>query len=479
MKTHFSDFFEIDPGVLDRYGAFNISLINDLPLFIDPFLLFNSKKPEYTQLHTTIINYLIFLRDRSSGRLDRGHLQAWYTFPEVRENWLGFCTSGNRGSGLGTIFANALHQNLSDIFRDFGNEKITQSSHLEKLCLIKEGVGRDNISDFTTNLIKEYLLNYTEKFAKKYIKANQRKRVAVERVRFNYVTETWAIGEFELPYFGNNYIILTPRDILTKDDIWINKRDLYNDYNRIPSSIPNEQLRAQIDNYFRSRLSEKPDKQEFESAVRHTALKFPELLDYYIKYKEEHGDKAQKVSLDNVSQTEQLFIKQIKQLIDVLSKQSKFYDTTYAETYDRLLFLKDVIENKDGYKLFYMKGEPIKRESDLQILFRLTWFATISDVNREVNNGRGPVDFKISRSKEDATLVEFKLASNTHLEKNLRNQVAIYEKASDTNLSIKAILYFSDEEFEKIQQIIKNLKLENASNLLLIDARPKKSASKV
>jgi hypothetical protein len=28
--------------------------------------------------------------------------------------------------------------------------------------LIKSGVGRDNISDFTTNLIKDYLLTYTE-----------------------------------------------------------------------------------------------------------------------------------------------------------------------------------------------------------------------------------------------------------------------------------------------------------------------------
>jgi len=70
------------------------------------------------------------------------------------------------------------------------------------------------------------------------------------------------------------------------------------------------------------------------------------------------------------------------------------------------LFLKDVIENKDGYRLFYVKGKPVKKEDDLQILFRLTWFATPSDVNREVNNGRGPVDYKISRGNIDKTLVE-------------------------------------------------------------------------
>ena len=47
MKIYFCDFFEIGADKLEEYGAFNISLINDLPLFIDPFLLFGSSKLEY------------------------------------------------------------------------------------------------------------------------------------------------------------------------------------------------------------------------------------------------------------------------------------------------------------------------------------------------------------------------------------------------------------------------------------------------
>ena len=41
--------------------------------------------------------------------------------------------------------------------------------------------------------------------------------------------------------------------------------------------------------------------------------------------------------------------------------------------------------------------------------------------------GRGAVDFKISRGSKDKTLVEFKLAKNTQLKRNLKNQVKIYE----------------------------------------------------
>ena len=53
---------------MDQYGALDISLINDLPVFVDPFLLFNSKKPEYQNLHNDIIKYLRFLRDKSLAK---------------------------------------------------------------------------------------------------------------------------------------------------------------------------------------------------------------------------------------------------------------------------------------------------------------------------------------------------------------------------------------------------------------------------
>jgi hypothetical protein len=45
MKIYFSDFFGVTRPALEKYGAFNISLLADPPLFVDPFLLFNSKRP--------------------------------------------------------------------------------------------------------------------------------------------------------------------------------------------------------------------------------------------------------------------------------------------------------------------------------------------------------------------------------------------------------------------------------------------------
>lgn len=158
MGTFFSDTFGLTPETVEAYGAFDVSVINDLPLFIDPFLLFHSEKDEYQALHRQIIDYLVFLRDRAAeGSVSEGLLRSWYCFPEVKQNWLGFSLVGNGGSGLGIDFARELHANLGAVFSGFGGESITESSHLEKVCLIADGVGRDSISDFVTNLIQDFL----------------------------------------------------------------------------------------------------------------------------------------------------------------------------------------------------------------------------------------------------------------------------------------------------------------------------------
>lgn len=80
-QIYFSDAFALSKELLEKYGAFDLSLINDLPLFIDTFLLFNSSDPTYQDLHAGIIAYLRFLRDEAvGGHLNDGLLEAWLTF---------------------------------------------------------------------------------------------------------------------------------------------------------------------------------------------------------------------------------------------------------------------------------------------------------------------------------------------------------------------------------------------------------------
>ncbi|MGN6252022.1 MAG: hypothetical protein ACTHNS_09455 [Marmoricola sp.] len=481
---YFSEYFKVSTEKLDTYGAFDISVVSDLPLFIDPFLLFNSEKPEYQALHEQILKYLFFLRDKAAPGLDPALIRAWYRFKEVKQNWLGFTLLGNNGSGLGQGFASLLHESLGDILRGFGNEEITASAHLEKLALIRPGVGRDNISDFATNLIKDYLLEYTQTFAKKHLAASQRDTFAVPRAAFNYATESWETRRYELPRLGSDFVLLTPSDILTRDETWICHADLVRKFSSLPEALPNEELRAQVSNYFRSRLSEKPTAKEIAEAVSRTVRVYPELIDYYIKRKEETGDQAVATSVQKVDDTYQVLNSQVRLAIADLEAKTDFYarpTNSFDEAMERVLIFKDYVENNDGYRLVNRgKGPPFSREEEVQLFFGLMWWRTEFDINREPNNGRGPVDFKVSFGARDKSLIEFKLASNTALKRNLERQVEIYEKANKTRQSIKVIVCYTAADQERVDKVLKELKLDKEASVVVIDARSdnKVSASK-
>ena len=313
--VYFSDIFNIDDSILEEYGAMNISLLNDIPLFIDPFLLYASDKEEYKQLHENILSYLVFLKEKATGLLSSEKIKRWYTFPEVKQNWLGYSESGNGGAGLGNKFAQSMSQSIRQVFANIGKETITETSHLEKVSLFRTGVGRDNISDFTCNLIKQYLLEYTQSFAKAYLSEKQCKLVSVPKVYFDYKLETWRSEQYILPYFNDDYVILTPKDILTKDETWINATEMRHRLLDITSSLPNEELRDQINDVYLKQLPNKITDKAITEAAANTILRFPQLMDYYIKIKEIERDKAKENAVDIVSEVDTVFIKNIQDKI--------------------------------------------------------------------------------------------------------------------------------------------------------------------
>ncbi len=485
MDLYFSDYFGVGSDVLEDYGAFDISVVSDLPVFVDPFLLFNSGNPVYRTLHDGMLEYLIYLRDRpDAAPLDEGVMRALYCFKEVKQNWLGFTHLGNDGAGLGPEFARALHAALGGILKDFGQETVTESSHLEKVTLVGSGVGRDNISDFTTNLIKGWLCEYSETFALKHLKPTQRKKVAVLRAVFNYDTETWATKSYILPVKDGDFILLTPEDVLTRDATWINQKDMASRLSRLPDAVSDAEQRAKMNAYLSKRLHPKMSQKAKSDLAQAFAREFPEILDVYIKIREEDGDNAISVSAQKVSDARHRYIDAIKATLSQLDAKTKFYDTpwtTYVECLARVQIFKDFIENEDGYQLFNPKGtRPPSKEKEMQLAFKLVWAGSQLDVNREVNNGRGPVDYKASMGAGDKSLIEFKLASNTKLKANLQNQVAIYEAANKTRTSVKVIVCFTRADQAKVERILRELKLTGEKSIVVIDARNdnKPSASK-
>ena len=481
----FSELFEVEKEILEEEGFVDISLLCDLPLFIDPFLIFGSQKEEYQTLNNEINKYLLFLKNKAINYdLTKGLLKSWFTFSEVSNNWLGYCKFGNKGSGLGSKFAKNLYFNLKNKLNNFGSSDILKVDHIEKLCLIDDNIGSDNISDFVVNIIKMFFLDKTQDFAQKYLKKEQCKVFKVDKVYFDYKLERWMPKQYYLPYINDEYIILTPIDMLTKDSSWLNTNDMLDRFYLIVEKIPNEQLKFEINNYLSSLYKKDMTKEEKRKRQLDVIKEFPVLIDYYLLDREDTVDEASARDIEKVLFIDETVSTIVQGIASVL-KKTHFYDyddSSYEEAKKRAYYLKRCIEDNDVYRLFYDTNGNIRftKEEDLQLLFKLVCYGVISDVNRECNNGRGPVDYKFSKSNFDKSLIEFKLAGNSKLKQNLKNQVQIYEKANDTEKSIKIILYFTEKEKERVDKILKELNLMNDESIILIDAiNNKKSASNV
>jgi hypothetical protein len=473
--VYFSDEFAIEPNVLEAYGALDISVVTDLPLFIDPFLLFNSANPTYQALHTQIIDYLRFLRSKADLTLDQHLIATWYQFGEVKQNWLGFTDGGNSGHGLGRGFAVALHGALTTLLDNLGSETATESTHLEKLALVRAGIGRDTISDFTTNLIKHFLLDYTQAFTLANVDPEQRSTFAVPRVAFNYGTESWVTRTFTLPVVGTDYVLLTPMDMLTKDDTWINRSDMLHKFDRLPDAVPDGQQRALIMNYLGRQLSAKSTEQERKEAKARTIAAFPELVDLYIKIQEDEKDKATAVSRANTDDIRGVLVDQVKLAAADLAAKTDLYDkawTSYDEARKAVTTFKHYVEHQDGYLVINRGGGvSFSNEKEVQGFFGLLLAQSRFDVNREPNNGRGPVDFKLSEGSADKSLIEFKLAKSTSLKRNLQRQLPIYEEANETRTSVTVIISYTDADEKKVNTVLTELGLAAEPSIVVIDAR--------
>ena len=495
---YFSECFNIEKQKVEDYGAIDINLVCDLPLFIDPMLIFNSQKAEYIDLHKQIVQYFHFLAKKSDYGFTDGDLTTFFDFSEIKNNWLGYSKAGNEGNGNGKEFSRFFAKHIKFSLQTHG---ISAGIHFEKTLLLFKGNGRDKISDLTTHLILDYIATYTQQFALDNIDKRYLDTFFLDS-RFNYTTETFESIEYILPYIENRkgnreFVLLTPRDILRKDEPSINRQDLIRNYDKVRNIIDNAAIRSQLENYIMKAVSAyenecqtkkkkaneatiaRIEKQAFIGALQY----IPELYDYYVKLKE---CEREKITTDAFSETtEQLekFYVNSAALIESYKKEFPSIITGLSareEIRQRLIWFKHIIEDCDGYKNLYYDGKPIAKEDDLQRLFRFVWYGSIYDVNYETNNGRGESDVKVSYGAATKNIAEFKLASNSRLS-HIFEQVAIYEKANQCTDSIYAIFYFSQNELLKVKAMLIETKTEKFidDSIFLIDCRNdnKKSAS--
>ncbi|HBU69693.1 MAG TPA: hypothetical protein DEE98_04855 [Elusimicrobia bacterium] len=136
----------------------DIDLGKDIPLFIDPYYLGKRVDLWSINANRTVRDFFqTFIDQVRAGN----HVQAKELFlylHEPNETRLGLSRKEPMGKGIGTIDA-------EKIFKSLSQSKAVKTGliqDIEDCRIFIEGIDRDKVSDMTTNIIKQHLIEYTQ-----------------------------------------------------------------------------------------------------------------------------------------------------------------------------------------------------------------------------------------------------------------------------------------------------------------------------
>lgn len=155
IRPRLTDYHGIQKSQSDLDFAIQF-FYEDIPLYVDPFLLWKSPSQQDQALHTSIINsfnYLNFLLKK--GRGDEA-LSLLVNISECPEVGLGV-SKARKGVRIGQDQA----QKILDLFKDIPEYGQYGFTHFEVIQLYISGISKDRISDIACNYIKSFLIDYT------------------------------------------------------------------------------------------------------------------------------------------------------------------------------------------------------------------------------------------------------------------------------------------------------------------------------
>src|SRR6185312_15121107 len=152
--------------------------------------------------------------------------------------------------------------------------------------------------------------------------------------------------------------------------------------------------------------------------------------------------------------------------------------------HDTLAFFKQHVETGNLWEELWIGDKPKKERAAQLIYYAIAdayCHANDVDISPEANMGGGPIDFKFSQGYKARVLVELKRSSGT-VKHGYEKQLDIYKDASRTNFGIFVVMDFGGLG-TKLRQIqaVRRRRLDagdQASEIIVIDARKKVSASK-
>lgn len=197
----------------------DIDLENDLELFIDPYI-FTKIKGEFSDTcNNAIVNFFNEVINFIKKKDVLNATKMLNGLKEPSETHLGLSYKSIKGKGVSGLKASKLYDKLS-------KSKAAQTGNLKDLSdceLMIDGIGKDSISDITTNIIKKYLIEFTQNQCDIY-------NIPMTEVKINIWDEKnkkWTLKKYNLPCVNGKEILLVPKSIVT-DKLILSYENFYN-----------------------------------------------------------------------------------------------------------------------------------------------------------------------------------------------------------------------------------------------------------
>lgn len=470
----FSAAFDIKRTKADDW--FDPHLTVDTKVFIDPLLLLLGGK-EWVSAHDELIDhfvhcYRLVSKADSPTSVSGKAARRLLTFPEPAEFGLGYTAVGTAGSGSGWRFAGRMADGIAVAIA----RGLTVPEHIEEIGILNEGIGADRISDAVCNVLKHRFIAYTHRVARRHgIQLDEHPlrnaRVFVDQAR-------WSNDTVRLPTnpVTGGPIILVPERLLNDLPV-LNANDWFD-------SNLNEDIRGQMNLAIGQRVS--------KSDIVTYARRYPDRVRTWAREQSSRQDLRGYDFRDDkngvVGWDKQPAEYAVAHPISGLAVPSNQQELS-ALVKKMLDQFRHFIEDQRGWSLLHSADKSEKPEEAAQLVFlgMAQQYLRLFDVelDREVELGRGPVDFKVSSGSTIRLLIELKKAHNGKFWNGLSAQLPSYLQSDGSSEGWFVALRYRDN---KASQARMNelpgmvAKCAQVSGKIIryssIDARPKESASK-
>lgn len=383
-----------------------------------------------------------------------------FDFSEIAEV-NGICLGYSKGVS-GNAFGRLISRQVISTAYDIVKLGIDDPEMFQLLPLFQDNVGADRLSDMIAKLILDDIKTYTKRI-------NRELGITKE----NYPDIPFK-KEFVINPYKGNAVLLVPVEILHKLPV----AECWEDIDYCVSQ--NETIRSEMNAEVANEWTQYTAAQR-KTFLRNQVFKNVEACRRVIdRYREEE------LVPFNPRDNFEYFLSKLEQSIShsEIDWKSNYKEIDSLAAAEEILSgFKQWVEYNKGWEVI-QEAESRKKEKILQRVIHLSGISYIKannlDMSCEPDEGRGPVDFKVSRG-QDITIIEVKLTSNPQYLHGYEVQIEEYGKAEMTDKMIYVLVDLGNPlKVRKVQDVHDRKVDENirVPKLVIIDATKKESASK-